>query len=146
MSTVPAVATVHEIVLTVPADDSLLRFCRVSVSAAAATLDFDLDQLDDVRTAVGEAVGLLLQGFVPPVGESDPGRIELRIRLHLDAVEVHGVLEHGVLQQGVLEHAALPPCEESDLTAALLGATVDEYSFDLGTQRRSFHMVKRRTP
>jgi len=130
MSTVPA------IVLMVPADDSLLRFCRVSVSAAAATVGFDLDELDDVRTAVGEAVCVLLEGLVPPAGESDRGRIELRIQLHSDTVDVGGLLEG----------PDLPSCVESELTAALLGATVDEYSFDLGPQRRSFHLVKHRTP
>ena len=124
-----------EILIVVPATSSLLRFCRMSASAAAATVGFDLDELDDVRTAVGEAVGVLLSG---PDGTStpDPGELELRIRLHPEAIELHGTRQH----------ASLPLCAESELTAALLGATLDEYSFDLRVGRRSFHLVKRRTP
>ena len=130
----PAVITEPEILITVTATDELLRFCRVSAAAAAAAVGFDLDELDDVRTAVGEAVGLLLAGRDTTSEAPDPGPVELRIRLHPASIEL----------DGTRQHSSLPMCEESELTAALLGATVDEYSFDLDVGRRSFHMVKRR--
>ena len=123
-----------EILMTVPASTSLLRFCRLSAAAAAASVGFDLDELDDVRSAVGEAVNVLLAGEDPV--ESNAGEFELRIRLRPKSIEL----------EGIRQHISLRLWEESELTAALLGATVDEYSFDLRSGRRSFHLVKRRTP
>ncbi len=125
----------REIVIALPAQRSLLGFCRISAAGAASAVGFDLDDLDDVRTAVGEAVGVLLAGSDGPSGASDPDEIVLRIRLHPQAVEI----------AGTRQHVDLPMAEETELTAALLGATTDDYSFDLHAGRRSFRLVKRRS-
>ena len=121
--------------MLLPASSSLLGFCRLAASAAAASIDFDVDELDDLRTAVGEAVGLLLEGVGPPAAPSPLSQLELHISLHDDSIEI----------VGALEGATLPAGTESDLTHALLAATTDDYSFDQQPGRRSFRVVKQRT-
>lgn len=124
----------QEIRVLLPASGSLLGFCRLAASAAAASIDFDVDDLDDLRTAVGEAVGLLLEGVGPPAAPP-LSQLELHISLHDDSIEI----------VGALEGATLPAGTESDLTHALLAATTDDYSFDQQLGRRSFRVVKQRT-
>lgn len=121
-----------EIRVTLPATTSLLGFCRLAASAAAASLGFDVDELDDVRAAVGEAIGLLLSGH--PIEAPTSALLELRLTLDNDSIEI----------AAEIEHPSLIACEETSLTAALLGATVDEYSFDLHVGRRAAHLVKHR--
>lgn len=127
-----------EILITVPATSALLRFSRMSAAAAAASLDFDVDELDDIRSAVGEAVGVLLSRYdgasTDPDTGADPGNFEIHIQLRPESIEI----------RGTRQHASLALWQETELTAALLGATVDEYSFDLRAGQRSFHLVKRR--
>jgi len=124
--------TPNEISVTLPAATSLLGFCRLAASAAAASIGFDVDELDDVRAAVGEGVGLLLSGH--PTHEPASAVLELRITLDKDSIKF----------AAEIEHPSLIECEETSLTAALLGATVDGYSFDLRTGRRAMQLVKHR--
>jgi serine/threonine-protein kinase RsbW len=48
--------------LTIPADPRLLRLVRLVASGLASTAGFDVDELDDLRIAVDEAVTALLEG------------------------------------------------------------------------------------
>ena len=48
--------------LTLPADSRLLRLVRLVASGLASTAGFDVDQLEDLRIAVDEAVAALLEG------------------------------------------------------------------------------------
>lgn len=48
--------------LTIPADPRLLRLVRLVASGLASTAGFNVDELDDLRIAVDEAVTALLEG------------------------------------------------------------------------------------
>jgi serine/threonine-protein kinase RsbW len=48
--------------LTIPADSRLLRLVRLVASGLASTAGFDVEQLEDLRIAVDEAVAALLEG------------------------------------------------------------------------------------
>jgi serine/threonine-protein kinase RsbW len=51
----------HDVVqLAVPADSAYVAVLRTTTAAVAARLDFDLDEIDDLRIAVDEASALLL--------------------------------------------------------------------------------------
>ena len=60
--------------LTIPADPRLLRLVRLVASGLASTAGFDVDELDDLRIAVDEAVTALLEGGD---GSSLPIRFEV---------------------------------------------------------------------
>ena len=70
--------------LTLPADSRLLRLVRLVASGlASSTAGFDVDQLDDLRIAVDEAVAALLEG-------GDGSRLELRFEVDDRAVSMSG--------------------------------------------------------
>lgn len=48
--------------LTIPPDPRLLRMVRLVASGLATTAGFDVDELEDLRIAVDEAVTALLEG------------------------------------------------------------------------------------
>lgn len=48
--------------LTIPPDPKLLRLVRLVASGLGSTAGFDVDELDDLRIAVDEAVTALLEG------------------------------------------------------------------------------------
>jgi serine/threonine-protein kinase RsbW len=48
--------------LTIPSDPRLLRLVRLVASGLASTAGFNVDELDDLRIAVDEAVTALLEG------------------------------------------------------------------------------------
>jgi serine/threonine-protein kinase RsbW len=53
--------TSSEVVVTLPAQPRLVRVARLVASGLANELGFDVDRLDDVRLAVGEACGFAVQ-------------------------------------------------------------------------------------
>jgi hypothetical protein len=61
--------------LTIPPDPRLLRLVRLVASGLASTAGFDVDELDDLRIAVDEAVTALLEGGN---GSNVPMRFEIQ--------------------------------------------------------------------
>lgn len=93
-----------------PAQPGYLEISRLNATAMAAELGFDVEELDDLRLAVDEAVAWL-------VGESSAGTVELRINR-----------SPGELQfTGTRRGPDGPGCELYDLIHAILGATTDGY-------------------
>lgn len=84
----PAVVT-----LSVPAQSAYVSVLRTTAAGLAARLDFTIDDIEDLRIAVGEASALLLPNAV--VGAAlaasfslEPGRLALAL-----SVEAHDALE-----------------------------------------------------
>lgn len=67
--------------LTIPPDPRLLRMVRLVAAGLATTAGFDVDELEDIRIAVDEAVTALLEGGdgapVPLRFEVAPGRVAM---------------------------------------------------------------------
>jgi hypothetical protein len=115
---------IDELEITVPA---ALRYVRVLRLAAAGTLslsDLDVDFVDDVRSAVGEAAALAL-------GEHGaPGTLRLHLRSSDDCVEVE--------VEGTFARQPERTTEEDDLSRHLLGPLVDHYTVDVRNARVTF--------
>jgi len=119
---------VDDLVIQFPARGGFLSISRLNATAIAAEAGFDVEQLDDLRLAVDEAVTWLVQDF------EDAGVVELVIRC--DDVRLDFL--------GRRSQAGLPVRELGDLMQAILGATVDEYQTgedDVG--RRFISLFKR---
>ena len=69
--------------LTLPADSRLPRLVRLVASGLASTAGFDVDQLEDLRIAVDEAVAALLEG-------GDGSRLALRFEIDDSSVTMAG--------------------------------------------------------
>lgn len=67
--------------LTIPPDPRLLRMVRLVAAGLATTAGFDVDELEDIRIAVDEAVTALLEGGegapVPLKFEVSDGRVAM---------------------------------------------------------------------
>ncbi|MFN0027983.1 MAG: hypothetical protein ACKV2O_12520 [Acidimicrobiales bacterium] len=111
--------------LTFPASSRFVRLSRMAAATLAAELDFDVEEIEDIRIAVDELVTLLVGGVDgAPVGlrfEAGDGRL---------AVE------------GRCRGATVPAAEMSDLVEAILSATIDEHRVDLSAGHRSFSFHK----
>lgn len=99
-----------------PARSRFLSLARLNAAAMAAGGGFDVDQLDDVRLAVGEAVGWLL------LDESAGGSVKLTVESHDGEFRL----------QAERVASDLPNNQADDLVDAILGATLD--SHELGTR------------
>jgi anti-sigma regulatory factor (Ser/Thr protein kinase) len=69
--------------LTLPADARLVRLARLVASGVAAAAGFDVEEVEDLRIAVDELCGALVEG-----GDGSP--IELRFDLGDEQVDVEG--------------------------------------------------------
>jgi serine/threonine-protein kinase RsbW len=67
----------------VPADTAYVAVVRMATAAIAARLDFTLDDIEDLRMAVGEACALTLNGAAPG------GTMQADYHLTPDRIEVH---------------------------------------------------------
>src|SRR4051794_34308905 len=65
-----------------PADSAYVAVLRIATAGIAARLDFTLDDIEDLRMAVGEASAMLLERARPG------GRLSARYYLDHDRVEV----------------------------------------------------------
>ena len=107
--------------LTIPADARLLRLVRLLASGLATGAGFDVDELDDLRIAVDEAVSALLEG-----GGGTP--LPLRFDVDGSSVAMTGETPNA---NGALDEDRL------ELSTQILAAVCDEHdlSVDGGTVR-----------
>jgi serine/threonine-protein kinase RsbW len=104
--------------LTFPARGDLIVLARLVTSAISARAGFDIEELEDLRLAVGELCLLTLQGH-----DSRYGDLRLEMSVLDDAIGVECTLEHAA--PGGETH---PDEDESALLSEqILDALVDEH-------------------
>jgi serine/threonine-protein kinase RsbW len=104
--------------LTFPARGDLIVLARLVTSAISARAGFDIEELEDLRLAVGELCLLTLQGH-----DSRYGDLRLELSVLDDAIGVQCTLEHaapGAETQPEEDEWAL-------LSEQILDALVDEH-------------------
>lgn len=112
--------------LEIPLSTRFASTVRAVAAAVSADLGFSVDEIDDLRLAVNEAVALLAD-----VDDADTGRLRIRFESTDGAVTVR------CERSGV--HGQLRVDDVDVLARRILDAVVDEYSVDAGT----FTVVKR---
>ena len=123
--------TLDEVTIQMPATTSFLRLARLNATAFGTALEFDVDGLEDLRMAVNEAVGWLLEGGL------DGNTVLVTLRGTRGRLEIEGCLDGhpGTEAAG----------EVDDLISAILGATVDSFQLRTGGGR-SFELAKVAAP
>lgn len=66
----------------IPAEKAYVAVVRMAAAGIAARLDFTLDDVEDLRMAVGEACALVLAGAAPG------GSLTVRFRLAADRIDL----------------------------------------------------------
>src|SRR6185437_17108680 len=112
-----ALRTDDRIELRFPARGNLIVLARLVTSAVSARAGFDIEELEDLRLAVGELCLLTLQG-----SDSRSGDLCLELTVFEDAIGVTATLERAAAAD------AGPEGDESArLSEQILGALVDEH-------------------
>jgi serine/threonine-protein kinase RsbW len=115
-----------DVVLTIPARATNLRIVRLAASSLAADLGFGLDDTEDLRVAVTELCGALIDD------EAEDARVEVRFRIDDGAVVVEG------RREGV---EGAPP-ELDPIARELLEVTTDAHALDAGATTWTFSVRK----
>ena len=104
--------------LTFPARGDLIVLARLVTSAISARAGFDIEELEDLRLAVGELCLLTLQGH-----DSRYGDLRLELSVLDDAIRVQCTLEHAA------PGGETQPDEDESafLSQQILDALVDEH-------------------
>ncbi len=114
----------HTLEVSFPAVDGYLRICRLNTSAFAANLGFGIDDIDDLKLAVGEAISWLLSD------DSTTGTIELAFSDGSSGNVDTNRQFHFVARRSYDDKpGTLEPLGE--LANAILGATVDDHRFEI---------------
>lgn len=114
----------EELEVTVPAALRYVRVLRLAAAGALSLQDLDVEFVDEVRSAIGEAAALVL-------GEHGaPGSLHLHIRSSSECVEV--------MVEGTFNHMPERAEEEDDLSKHILGPLVDHFTVDLRGSRVTF--------
>lgn len=112
--------------LRFPATRGYLRISRINATTLGADLGFDVDQLDDLRLAVDEAVNWLVSGA------GDTGEVLMDL----------ASTASGLTFVATLTEPASGPADVDDLVHAVLGATVDEYQIGVSDGHRRVELSK----
>lgn len=107
--------------IEIPAELRYVSLTRVAAASLAADLDPSMDDIEDLRVAVNELVGLLVEA-------TDGGYVVVRMRCEGQTLQVTGRCTN--------ESASITP---DGLTGRILDATVDDYEIADG----AFRMHKR---
>jgi serine/threonine-protein kinase RsbW len=107
--------------LTFPARGDLVVLARLVSSAISARAGFDIEELEDLRLAVGELCLLALQG-------SDAHLGELRVEFTCSAASLD--IACTLISAGPLPDAWSGGAEVLELSEQILAALVDEYGRD----------------
>ena len=104
--------------LTFPARGDLIVLARLVASAVSARAGFDIEELEDLRLAVGELCMFAMQG-----SDAQSGALCLEMTMHDDAIGVVCQLERAAAAQ-----APTPEAKEiAQLSEQILDALVDEH-------------------
>ncbi len=110
-----------EISVRFPAKPGYLHISRLNASAIGTEAGLDVEELQDLRLAVNEAVGWLL------LDADGDGQVELQMSASEGTVTIRG---------SRVVSGELPEREPDSLLSAVLGATLDSYHVtEVGTGR-----------
>ena len=121
----------HQAVLEIPADAAYVQLARLVASGIAGRLDFNIDEIEDLRIGVDECCVALLEAAVPG------STVRLRYSWDDDQVVLQAIVD-------APPHSADPAV--AGITGQILAAVVDEYRLGRDGAEAFFELRKRRTP
>jgi|HubBroStandDraft_1064217.scaffolds.fasta_scaffold842654_2 serine/threonine-protein kinase RsbW len=134
--TTSTLGTGDRVELIFPARGDLVVLARLVASAISARCGFDIEELEDLRLAVGELCLLAMQG-----SDARHGDLHLEFTISGDAITVGCTL-------GGASPASAPPTAEGleadQLSEQILAALVDEYGRDIDDGSVRAWLCKRR--
>jgi serine/threonine-protein kinase RsbW len=121
-----------EVRVVVPAAPPFVRLVRLAAADVASRVGFSIDEIDDLRIAVGELC------FTLTGQDGMPGTLEVSFHLGDDEVVVEGV---GRFNGGAGAERVPPPPE---ISQQILRAVLDDLDLDHDAPEPAFRATKRR--
>lgn len=112
--------------LSLPADTRHLRMARLAASGLGADLGLSLDEIEELRLAVGEACALLVDHA------ADASRLVLRYQ----------TLDHRLVIEGRCPAGSDSAILVDPVAQAVMANTVDAFEVDLDAGHHRFRLVK----
>ena len=121
----------EEVRLVLPARPELVGVARLTAASLAGTIDFSLNEIEDLKIAVEELCHQLI------ASGGNTGSLTLTYRVGADTLEVIGT--------GPSTGPKAPDLPSPHpLSNRILEAVTDDYALDLGHDLAHFRLVKRR--
>jgi serine/threonine-protein kinase RsbW len=122
-------AGAHVVRLELPVDARVVRVARLVASGLAATIGFDVDEVDDLRLAVGELCGVMFE-----LGDGKP--LSLTFSFNDERVDVRGETP---------AHSRIPfDRRRFALSEQILDAACDRHSWGIDDGVAHFTLYKSR--
>jgi len=121
----------QQALLEIPAEASYVQLARLVASGIAGRLDFNIDEIEDLRIAVDECCVALLTCALP--GST------MRLTYSWDTTDV-------LLQATVAAAQSSGTPRIEGITGQILAAVVDRYEFVRTEEHVGFELRKRRAP
>ncbi len=119
----------EEVHLVLPARPELIGVARLTAASLAGTIDFSLDEIEDLKIAVAE----LVYHLMGPDGHG--GSLALTYRVSSDQLEITG---SGPGYKNSNTTSSHP------LSSRILEAVTDDYELDLNQNQTRFRLIKHR--
>ena len=134
-----------DLTIRFPARPGYLSISRLNATAMAAAAGFDVDELDDLRLAIDEAVTWLLTDDLT-AGDHAAGGDDSAEAQPDDSVELAISCRGPRLDvRGQRSRNGLEAPDPGDLVHAILGATVDSYETGVDDDGRRFIALVKQT-
>jgi serine/threonine-protein kinase RsbW len=115
--------------LVVPNERKYLHVARLAVSGVASRAGFSVDEIEDIKLAVGEACTNAMEHAYEPGDRNATIRIRCRVEPEAFVVEVIDEGRGFDLDEVIIDPSAPPPTERG-LGLFLIGTSVDRLDID----------------
>jgi serine/threonine-protein kinase RsbW len=134
--------------LKIPASAEWVRVARLAVAGAASRLNFSIEDIEDIKLAVAEAINnAILHAPLPETSAGQPS-VTMRVEVAADGLHI-SVTDEGRIEDGIPVHDSEPRQGEDNLPEGGLGlllirSLMDEVSHEGGPLAdTTVHMFKR---
>jgi serine/threonine-protein kinase RsbW len=147
MSVKPSPAT-PPIELRIPASSEWVRVARLAVAGVASRLQFGIDDIEDIKLAVAEAINNAIQHAPVPDKSSTLASVTLTLTIEKEGLRI-SVTDEGRIAEEIPTHNSTPRHGDDDLPEGGLGlllirSLMDEVSHVSGAHSdTTVHMFKR---
>ena len=138
--------------LKIPATSEWVRVARLTVAGVASRLNFGIDDIEDIKLAVAEAINNAIQHSPAPDNEHEPPVVTLAIEVRGDGLQI-SVIDEGHLEEGLPISASETPTflfsddlPEGGLGLSLIQSLMDEVSHDSGPDADTTLRMFKRLP
>ena len=106
--------------LRIPASPEWVRVARLTVAGVASRMQFGIEEIEDIKLAVAEAINNAIQHAPVPEGATEPPTVTITVQASKEGLSIQ-VTDEGRIADGLPERQSSAPLDEADLPEGGLG-------------------------